>query len=279
MKVDYHIHTNYSDGIYSIPEILSLIRKNDIHYFSITDHDNIESVTKLTQLQLDFSTYISGVEITCAEYTLDNISSPFSIHILGYDFDPLNPELISVLETRKQRVENTFHNLLNEISLIIQKNILLADIPISCGVVLQLCDIQNYITEIFPIYSDKVCPLINDYAFHLSNSNISIKEAIDAIHSAGGKAVWAHPYHVYNHFKKKTITLSEVEYILIELMNLDIDGIEANYLDFLPKQRDTLKALAIRNHLLYTSGSDYHGSLGRNCIGIEISSYDIPFIR
>ena len=279
MNIDYHIHTNYSDGISSISDILSLIQKNKIHYFSVTDHDNIESVSELTQLQFDFSTYISGVEITCAEYTLNDISTPFSIHLLGYGFDPLNPDLISILETRKKRVENTFYNLLNEISCIVQKNILLTDIPISCGVVLQLCDVQNYITSLFPIYSDKVRTLINDYAFHLSNSNISIEEAIDAIHHAGGKAVWAHPYHVYHQFRKKTITLSEVKYILNELMVFGIDGIEANYLDFFPKQRDTLKELAIRNHLLYTGGSDYHGFPGRDDMGIEISSSDLPFIR
>ncbi len=279
MKIDYHIHTNYSDGIYSIPDILSIIQKNDIRYFSITDHDNIESVFALTQLRPDFSTYLPGVEITCAEYALNGISYPFSIHLLGYEFDPKNSNLISALDVRRKRVDNTFLNLLKEISSVVHNDILLQNIPISCGVVLQLCDIQTYIEEHFPAHCEKVIPIIRNYAPLLSQSNIGVQEAIEIIHNAGGKAVWAHPFHIYSHFKKVNISLLETETILKELISLGIDGIEANYLDFSPSQRNTLKNLAISNDLFYTGGSDFHGSKNRDCIGIEISSSDIPHMK
>lgn len=269
MKIDYHIHTNCSDGVYSILEILNLIQKNDIQQFSITDHDSIESISILSKLLPASSAFIPGMEITCAEYTLKDFPYPFSIHLLGYHFDSHNPYLIAALESRKKRVENTFCNLLKEISLVVHQSLSLQDIPISCGIVMQLCDIQEYVRLSFPEYYEQLVPMIHSYAVPLSDSNISIKEGIDLIHNAGGKAVWAHPYHIYHRFQKRIIELCDVEIILKELLSLGLDGIEANYLDFSMEQRNCLQKLAHTHHLLITSGSDFHGSIRRSRMGVD----------
>ena len=41
--VDLHIHSSHSDGIFDLKEIIEIAQKSNITYFSITDHDNIES--------------------------------------------------------------------------------------------------------------------------------------------------------------------------------------------------------------------------------------------
>ena len=45
-KYDLHIHSNFSDGNYSIEEIVDKVKDAGIDIFSITDHDNIESIKK-----------------------------------------------------------------------------------------------------------------------------------------------------------------------------------------------------------------------------------------
>ena len=44
---DFHIHTSNSDGDYNIDEIIKKITENNIEYFAITDHDNIDSIEQL----------------------------------------------------------------------------------------------------------------------------------------------------------------------------------------------------------------------------------------
>ena len=43
MNIDFHIHTNYSDGGKSYNEIIDECIKNNIKYISITDHNSYET--------------------------------------------------------------------------------------------------------------------------------------------------------------------------------------------------------------------------------------------
>ena len=277
MKIDYHIHTKYSDGICSVEDIVNLISKNQIQYFSITDHDTLGADSEINNWNLNNSVFVTGIEFTCAEQTINQLSYPFSIHLLGYGLDCENKELKDALAERKKRVNSTFLSLLKALHPYVQHEIFMEEIPISCGIVMQLCDIHNYIKANFPLHYEQTAAIIDSYAMPLSRENISIKDAISLIHNAGGKAVWAHPFHIYRNFQKNEISLKEVEYVLHELLKLNIDGIEANYLDFSYNQRNKLLELAHKNNIFSTGGSDYHGSHGRNSIGIDIPETQNPF--
>ena len=106
ITLDYHIHSNFSDGTLCINHILDLIRANNIQKFSITDHDNIESIPEVFRLLPDVSSYIPGIEFTCSQHQLMGFSFPFSIHLLGYNFDYKNKALNLALEERKKRVDS-----------------------------------------------------------------------------------------------------------------------------------------------------------------------------
>ena len=41
-KIDLHIHSNYSDGSFSIDDLLKNIRVAGLTTFALTDHDTIE---------------------------------------------------------------------------------------------------------------------------------------------------------------------------------------------------------------------------------------------
>lgn len=280
MNVDFHIHTNYSDGSYSINDVLSVIEKEQICFFSITDHDSINSLISHYHIFSKNPHWISGIEFTCAEQLVtDEVPFPVSIHLLGYNFDPFNPELTKLLETRKEKIDACFINLLKCINTYLPTEIFLNDIPISCGVIMQLCDFKNYIQKNFPNYINCIFPLIDSYAHHLSHSNLTINEAISAIHNAGGNAIWAHPYNIYTQFNKSNLTLSQIESILQKLILMGIDGIETYYLDFSKEKQLSLRTIASKYNLSSTAGSDFHGFSGRNQIGVKVNKEEICLFR
>jgi predicted metal-dependent phosphoesterase TrpH len=91
----------------------------------------------------------------------------------------------------------------------------------------------------------------------------SPKEALDAIHSAGGLAIWAHPVY------KQPSERSYVRRSLKRLMPLGLDGIETRYALFSPGQVRMLEEMAVEHSLLQSGGSDYHGA---NQPGIELGT-------
>lgn len=46
-KYDLHIHSQFSDGEYTLEEIIEKLKNNGIEIFSITDHDNAESIAEM----------------------------------------------------------------------------------------------------------------------------------------------------------------------------------------------------------------------------------------
>ena len=63
-KYDLHIYSKFSDGNYSVKEIVSKVRLFVIDIFSITDHDNIESIKAMENVDKRGLVYIPGVEIS-----------------------------------------------------------------------------------------------------------------------------------------------------------------------------------------------------------------------
>lgn len=92
LKVDFHLHSNLSDGYYS-PEILAeKLASEDIHFAALTDHNNISGVKAFSEVFSRKGGYaVSGVEISAFYQDVE-------VHILSYGFDPDNPRIQSVLK-------------------------------------------------------------------------------------------------------------------------------------------------------------------------------------
>lgn len=268
MKVDYHIHTLCSDGVCTVEEVLEKIRENQIVSFAISDHDTIAGLKRARELCPEECTFTTGVEITCAEFAVPGIEKKLSIHLLGYGFDEDDPDLNRLLDKRGWRVENTFQNLMEELG---KRGYQaeLSRIPISCGVVLQLSDVLTYMAEKYAPLPRGIEDLILSWSKLLTESNITLEQGIRAIHNAGGKTVWAHPFIVYREFKRQGLNPKEVETVLIYLLERGLDGLESDYLDFSETQRAQLRQLAERYGIMRSAGSDFHGAPGRDRMGVE----------
>ena len=249
-RFDMHIHSYYSDGEYDIEKIIDLLKEHHIEYFSISDHDNIDSVFHIKDYDLKGLTYIKGVEISSI---LDN---KYRLHILGYDFDEHHQEFNDLLNHLKIRRKKRFIEL-NEL-LKTQYNIYLPDDEINSilehvsipgkphlGALLIKYNYVKTIKEAFDSYLK--------YLYPKYSNNADATYVIDIIHKANGKAILAHPKKYENQYH------IDFHIIMDRLRELGIDGIEIynslhNYDDCIRYHN-----YALEYNLITTGGSDYHG--------------------
>ena len=102
MFADLHIHTTYSDGIYSPKEIINKAINAKLHKIAITDHDNyfgsLEAQKILDNIDSNLE-LIPGVEFSCHD-------SGSEFHIIGLfiDFDNSNLSgLISKMQDERMK--------------------------------------------------------------------------------------------------------------------------------------------------------------------------------
>ena len=94
--VNFHCHSNFSDGELS-PEVLAMnLAANGVRYAALTDHDTIDGIPRFREaLKKRGVTCFSGLELTT--YFLDR-----EIHLLCYGFDINHPGLIATLVSLRQ---------------------------------------------------------------------------------------------------------------------------------------------------------------------------------
>ncbi len=249
-EFDLHIHTTYSDGQYSLKEVIEKVKQSGIKTFSITDHDSIDSINEIKKYDLKGIKYIKGVEISSI---LDN---KYKMHILGYFIDENCEKLNLVLKQLKERrnlrflelveyVEKTFNLKINKDD--VYNTIKEVNIPGKPHLA-QLMVKYNYVTSVKEAFEK----YLEDAKTKTSN-RIPADIVIEAIKCAGGKAIWAHPKKVE---KKYDVDFKE---LMPRLLKLGIDGIEV--FNSLHTYSDSMRYLSYANehNLLKSGGSDYHG--------------------
>ena len=76
---------------------------------------------------------------------------------------------------------------------------------------------------------------------------------LQAIHDAGGLAVWAHPMTSSNRTQTKCLAIAT------ELCQSGLDGIEAYYSEHSQTQQENVLRIAAKLNLAVSGGSDFHG--------------------
>ena len=250
MKVDLHIHSNYSSGTKSVKELIEEAKNKGLDMIAITDHDNIEAYEEYLNLSLDYKV-IAGVE-------LSTYRNGEPVHILGYFYNNKIKanELVTYLkEMQKQgnhRIEKIIEKLNHHFNLELDYNEITKD---SKGVIgrphIAHAIEKKYgysFEETFKKFLDKDSPA------YVAIERLDTKDAIDMLHRNNAIAVLAHPRYL----KKNTVE---------EIIPLGIDGIEVYYEG---QNIEKLKKIANKNNLLITGGSDYHGDLYPQIMGSNI---------
>lgn len=248
MKADFHIHTYYSDGIFSPEKIVDLALEQGLEVIALTDHDNILSYDVATKyvkeknLPLEI---IRGVEI-------NTIYNEMEVHILGYFMDVKNKDFISLLKTQQQaRLKQT-----KEILALLSKKE---------GIKIKLEDVKNMVAEGGSIGRPHIAKAItnvggtssvidayNKYIHvgspvYVERKTVSPFDVVETIYDAGGIPVIAHPYDV-----------PTADELIPQLVNYGLRGIEAYHRKHSAPYIEHFSALAEEYGLIVTGGSDFH---------------------
>lgn len=250
MKIDLHVHTLYSDGVYSPEKIVDTAIDVGLQAISLTDHDNVlsyqvaQDYIKEKNLT-DKLEVIRGVEI-------NTLYKNYEVHILGYFMDCDNSDFQNLLKTQQQaRVAQT-----KEIITLLAKKE---------GIRIKYDDIQKQVAPGGSIGRPHIAKaianaggtsnVIEAYAKYINDSSpvyvprktVSPYDAVEVIYGAGGVPVIAHPYDI-----------DIAEKLIKNLMTCGLRGIEAYHRKHSPACVEYFSSMAEELGLIVTGGSDFH---------------------
>ena len=258
LKKDLHMHTCFSDGALTPKQIIDWRKSQGYELLAITDHDGIEgSVLVAPYAEYVGVNFLYGIEFDSE----DELGK--DIHMLGYGFDPDNPELKAALFEiimERARRNDKFMKALNERGY----NITLDDIGSvnegrfvgkpTFALILKRKGIVESMQEAFNTIFEE--PDIKS----IKKTTLPTKRVIELIHTAGGLAVLAHPMEQ----RRRNETFEEFKprmYALIDRMvEYGIDGLECHHPSADPAQQEMLVAYAKEHGLMITRGSDFHSN-------------------
>lgn len=263
IKIDLHIHTNKSDGEFSPFEIIDIAKNNHLEVIAISDHDTVEAYSE------ELFNYSNNKNIKLIPAV--EISTRFNnvgFHVLGYNIDIKNEELINTLS----KLKNARVDYLLNVSKLLS----------NLGYVLNIDKLKNLPTVTKAHISQDIIsnennkPLLLKTFGHIPNKgefietimnegcpafvekySITPMDASKIIKEASGKVILAHP--VAYLFEDRLTPDKILE--LVKIMRAD--GIESNYiyvdkLNNVIDQTEFWNDFALKNNLIATIGSDFH---------------------
>ena len=253
MRADLHIHTAYSDGVYTPEKIVETAIEEGLECIALTDHDNVLSykpavlhAKKLAEktgnppLQI-----VQGVEI-------NTIYKDWEVHILGYFMDVENSDFKNLLKTQQAAREEQTRAILK---LLAKKENIYIDYenlkklvmpggsigrPHLARAITSAGGTQST-TEAYNKFIQK------DSEVYIERKTVSPHDAVEIIYDAGGIPVFAHPYDV-----------EIAEQLTKELMSYGLRGLEAYHRKHSPAMVEYFSTLAENLGLIVTGGSDFH---------------------
>ncbi len=248
MLADLHLHSIYSDGIYSPDEICRRAKARGLSLLSITDHDTLAGEQDKRAAAKKYGLeYLTGWEISAY---LDGEK----MHILGYGCQ-LGEGYEGFMQERKRtaflRAQDSVEKLrLQGVDLRLEEVLSersKADLPVHTMHVARALGKKLGIREgrAYELY------LAIGKPAHSTIGRPTPKQAIDCIHACGGVACIAHPGRL-------TLPFEEREKALERVVSMGADGIEAVYTTHTDSDTAYFLAFAKARGLLVTGGSDTH---------------------
>jgi predicted metal-dependent phosphoesterase TrpH len=266
-RFDLQSHSTHSDGTLPAAEVVRRAAAAGVELLALSDHDTISGVAEAiaTGAQVGVRV-VPAVEISAVDA---GSTVPRELHILGYDIDYTGPamtaRLTDFLADREKRTLR-MRDALREVGFELDEAEIDARIaegkpigrPHLAGAVLRApANAQRLASE----QIDDVGSLIRGYliegkpAFRLRETP-TVAEAVEAIHDAGGVAIWAHPFW----------DISDPDEVLATIDRfhaLGIDGVEAFYITHTRENTELIAARCAELDMLTTGSADFHGPENR----------------
>ncbi|MCP1436680.1 putative metal-dependent phosphoesterase TrpH [Erwinia persicina] len=247
---DLHSHTRASDGLLTPEELVLRAVEQRVGVLAITDHDSVDGVQPareaITRHQLPLR-LIAGVEVS-------SLWENHEIHIVGLGVEEEHPVLKQFLQAQSDRRMVRAQ--------LIAERLEKARIPGALEGALALADGGAITRGHFARFliaqgkADNMAQVFKNYLARGKTGYVppqwcTIKQAIDAIHHSGGRAVLAHPgrYGLSAKWLKRLIAHFKEE---------GGDAMEVAQCQQAPNERTQLARYAQDYQLAASQGSDFH---------------------
>lgn len=262
-RFDLQSHSTRSDGTLEPDEVVAAAARADVELLALSDHDTVAGVSDaLAAGERHGVRVVTAVEISALD---DGGSEPRELHILGY-----------LIDHEDEKFAATLQEFLGDRE---RRTLRMRDALVDVGLELDEAEIQQRIEQGRPIGRphlagavlgapanaqrlaregiEDIGGLIRAYliegkpAFRLRQTP-TVSQSIEAIHAAGGVAVWAHPFWDLTDPQE---TIQSVE----RFRAAGIDGVEAFYISHTEEQTRLLFDHCEQHGLLSTGSADFHG--------------------
>jgi len=272
MRIDLHVHSNASDGTDSPGDLVRKAFALGLDGVALTDHDttagHCEAAVAVRALSSEGGrrfVVVPGAEISC---TLGEVS----LHLLGYLFDPEDPDLAAELDLlrtdRVRRARAMVDKLVgfgapiawDDVSAIAGNGVVgrphVARALVAAGVVADVSAafVPEWIGDGGRAYVEKY--------------SLKPARAIALVKAAGGVTVFAHPGAAG---RGEIVDVSAIE----TFAAAGLDGLEVDHPDHDASTRARLRDIATDLGLLVTGSSDYHGSMKETELGANTTDADV----
>ncbi|MBN2644082.1 MAG: PHP domain-containing protein [Desulfuromonadaceae bacterium] len=269
-RVDLHVHSCCSDGVYSPRDLVALAANAGIRVLALCDHDNIDGVLPAVQAGIELGVEVlSGVELSCVwnDYA--------DVHLLGYGFDVRHEGLQQSLRDFQRFRARRSERMLEKINDLLSRR---GEAPVALTALLERAGgsigrphlamalmERGLVGTMEEAFRDYLIPCNEPKRF------FPVEEAIALIRSAGGVAVLAHPPYI-------TRDHEAMKRLLEVLAGEGLQGLEAYNNGVNCTELEWYLAQARYRKLLVTGGSDFHGIEEGNAeLGRIRSIGDIPY--
>jgi hypothetical protein len=264
---DLQAHSTCSDGVLSPSEVVTRASQAGVKLLALTDHDTIDGVVEaLAAADANGIRVVPAIEISAVD---DGSQTPRELHILGYRIDHTDPafrgKLGAFLADRERRTLRMADGL-SEAGFELDRGAIderlkdgkpIGRPHLAEAVLAHTANAQRLREENI----DDVGSLIRGYliegksAYRLRETP-TVAQAIEAIHGAGGVAIWAHPFWDVS-------DPDEVLGMIDGFRVLGIDGVEAFYISHTREQTVLLVKRCAELQMLSTGSADFHGPENR----------------
>jgi 3',5'-nucleoside bisphosphate phosphatase len=267
LRFDLQAHSTHSDGALEAAEVVQRAGAAGVELLALTDHDTVSGVAEaIAAGERHGVRVVAAVEISAVD---EGSAVPRELHILGYRIDHTDPvltrRLAEFLADREQRTlrmaaalkEAGFELDEEEIERRVAAGKPIGRPHLAEAVLAAPANAARLESEEI----DDIGSLIRGYliegrpAFRLRETP-TVAEAVEAIHDAGGVAVWAHPFWDIS-------DPAEVLSTIDRFKALGIDGVEAFYVTHDQEQTELLAKRCAELEMLTTGSADYHGPENR----------------
>lgn len=262
MRIDLHVHTVESDGVFSVAQVVEVAGQNGVEILALTDHESTQGIAAAQKLAGASSLkIIPGVEFLTSFQDQE-------VHLLGYYKDVDNP----VLQSRLRELRELRTALAYDMVKLLQQG----------GIRVQWPDVEREVSADGAVSKGHIMRVLyqkerfsgkfdwgNVGAFfqpggvaYLPFREHRFEEAVDFIYATGGMPVLAHP------------GILRDPGIVPKLLGYRPIGLEVYYGYWHDREalNDYYAGLAREKALMATGGSDFHGPFSM----VQIGQMDIP---